>query len=113
MKQDTRSNLAYAPDGERFAVVLFFKQNLAKEKVERTGRWVRQVIDYVTKRGGTYYLPYQHFATNEQFQAAYPKWRSLAKLKRNTTRKGFFKTVFTKTISLKRIHHGYRFDSII
>ncbi|MFT4553540.1 MAG: UDP-N-acetylenolpyruvoylglucosamine reductase/SAM-dependent methyltransferase [Chlamydiales bacterium] len=82
IKQDDSSDLSYAKEGDRFAVVLFFNQSLRSEEVEKTKTWVREVVDYVSDRGGTYYLPYQHFATQEQFHDSYGnQWRGVAEMK--------------------------------
>ncbi|PJD95782.1 MAG: hypothetical protein CK425_07710 [Parachlamydia sp.] len=81
VKQDSKTMLSYAPTGERFAVVLFFNQNLAPKEIRKTKIWVRQVIDYLIAHEGTFYLPYQHFATLEQFKACYPNWKALAAYK--------------------------------
>lgn len=73
VKKDERALLGYATGGDRFAVVLFFNQSLVPAKVEKTRKWVQKVIDYLAEREGTFYLPYQHFATREQFQTCYPR----------------------------------------
>jgi FAD/FMN-containing dehydrogenase len=80
-KEDT-AELAYAPDGRRFAIVLFFNQSLAPEKIEKTRNWVREICDWLIERHGTFYLPYAHLATKEQFQAAYSNWDDVARVKR-------------------------------
>lgn len=84
VKHDTKSKLAYARDEDRFAIVLFFNQSLAQEEIDRTRAWIRQVIDYLKDEcdHGTFYLPYQQFATKEQFQACYPQWQEVLDLKR-------------------------------
>lgn len=81
VKQDNLAKLGYATEGDRFAIVLFFNQSLIPEEVEKTRRWVQKVIDYLAQRDGTYYLPYQHFATKEQFRACYPQWERVARAK--------------------------------
>lgn len=76
--KDNLSKLGYANKGDRFAIVLFFNQPLNPEKINKTEKWVKKVIDYLNERDGSYYLPYMHFATKEQFQKAYPQWRYVA-----------------------------------
>lgn len=73
VKKDDSTALPYASGGDHFAIVLFFNQSLAKEKIEETKKWVREVIDYLIEHDGTYYLPYQQFATSEQFSSCYPQ----------------------------------------
>jgi FAD/FMN-containing dehydrogenase len=82
VRKDDKAKLGYASQGDRFAVVLFFSQSLNKEEVEKTQTWVRQVIDYLGHVGGTFYLPYIHFATQEQFAKCYPAAAQVAEKKR-------------------------------
>jgi FAD/FMN-containing dehydrogenase len=72
VKQDNISALPYAKGEDHFAVVLFFNQSLAADEIEKTKAWVQEIINYLIECGGTYYLPYQHFATPEQFCQSYP-----------------------------------------
>ncbi len=72
VKHDPETKLSYAKGGDRFAIVLFFNQKLSRKSVQKTRRWVREVLNYLVEHGGTYYLPYQHFATQGQFEASYP-----------------------------------------
>lgn len=80
--QDDLAKLAYSAKGNRFAIVLYFNQSLIPEAVEQTKKWIRQVIDYLIARGGSYYLPYQHFATSHQFRSCYPNWKQVADAKK-------------------------------
>ena len=71
-KPDSGTLLAWARK-EVFAFVVYYRQgtdNKAKEKVKK---WTQEIVDAVTDMGGTYYLPYQIYASEEQFQKAYPK----------------------------------------
>ena len=77
VKKETRSKLGYAVDGDRFGVVLFFTQSLNETEVLKTKAWVQSVVDRLTKIGGTFYLPYVHFATREQFRKCYPVWQDI------------------------------------
>jgi len=90
VKCDPNTKLSYARDGERFAIVLFFNQNLSPKEVLKTKGWVREVIDYLIAHEGTYYLPYQHFATLEQFRACYPDWESIAAQKPSLFNNGLY-----------------------
>ena len=76
VRQDFNTKLSYAQEGDRFAVVLFFNQKLSPKEIQKTKLWVRQVIDYLIAHEGSYYLPYQHFATSDQFKACYPNWET-------------------------------------
>lgn len=70
-KSDSGSYLAWARE-EVFAFVLYFKQFYGEEAQTKVGIWTRELIDAVISCNGTYYLPYQIFATYEQFNRAYP-----------------------------------------
>lgn len=71
--KDERAKMGYATEGNRFAVVLYFTQYLNEKEVEKTQNWIRQVIDKVHEFKGTFYLPYGHFAREEQFRISYPQ----------------------------------------
>lgn len=79
--QDKYSVMGYAKDGERFAVVLFFTQYLQEDHVNKTRQWVRDVVDKVIEMKGTFYLPYMHFATRDQFRKCYPQYELILKKK--------------------------------
>ena len=70
-KPDSGSYLAWARE-EVFAFVLYFKQFYGEEAQTKVGIWTRELTDAVISCNGTYYLPYQIFATYEQFNKAYP-----------------------------------------
>ncbi|GGC61650.1 FAD-binding protein [Undibacterium terreum] len=78
---DPGTLLAWAR-GETFAFVLYHKQRTRDNAKERVGVWTRELIDAVISCGGTYYLPYQPHATQEQFHRAYPGAQKLFELKR-------------------------------
>ena len=80
--QDKNCKMGYAKDGERFAVVLFFSQYLQEDHVNKTKKWVREVIDKVIELKGTYYLPYMHFPTRKQFQKCYPGYLEVLEKKK-------------------------------
>ena len=90
VKKDERAKLGYAVDGDRFAIVLFFTQALNKNEVEKTKNWVQAVVNRLTEIGGTFYLPYMHFATQEQFRECYPAWEDVDAKKRQYDPQGLF-----------------------
>lgn len=94
VKQDLKTKLSYAQEGDRFAVVLFFNQKLSPKEIQKTKIWVRQVIDYLIAHEGSYYLPYQHFATLEQFKACYPNWKTIISCKQSIDPKNLFDNGF-------------------
>lgn len=82
IKSEPATPLGYAKEENQFAIVLYFIQPLSEGKVKKTQAWVQETIDYLIAHGGSYYLPYQHFATKEQFQACYPRWKTFKKVKK-------------------------------
>lgn len=71
-KQDPGSLLAWART-EVFAFVIYYKQETSDSARSRVGVWTRELIDAALDVGGSYYLPYQLHATEEQFLRAYPR----------------------------------------
>ena len=79
-KKDLGSMLAWAKE-EVFAFVVWYKQSTTEVEKTRVGVWTRELIDASISLNGSYYLPYQAHATNEQFHKAYPNAKRLFKLK--------------------------------
>jgi FAD/FMN-containing dehydrogenase len=68
---DPGAKLAWART-ESFAFVVYYKQGTDEAARQHVGKWTRQMIDEVLSVGGTYYLPYQPWATDDQLHRAYP-----------------------------------------
>ncbi len=78
---DTDSLLPYAPQ-DRFAIVLFINHpnnNTANYDMRKA---TQELIDTVIKLNGRYYLPYALYATQDQFQQAYPEYKKLIAAKK-------------------------------
>ena len=71
-KPDPGSLLAWART-EVFAFVIYYKQGTSEAARSEVGVWTRELIDAALNDGGSYYLPYQLHATEEQFRRAYPR----------------------------------------
>lgn len=82
VKKNESRGFSYSRDEDMFAIVLFFNQSLLPNEIQKTRLWVRSVLDYLKEHNGTYYLPYQNFATKEQFQTCYPEWQRIAEKKK-------------------------------
>jgi FAD/FMN-containing dehydrogenase len=80
-KQDPGSLLAWART-EVFAFVLYYKQGTDDSAKKEVGVWTRELIDAALDLGGSYYLPYQLHATEQEFQRAYPRAPEFIALKR-------------------------------
>lgn len=70
--KDPGALLAWARE-EVFAFVLYYKQDTDAAARREVAVWTRELVDAVLSVGGTYYLPYQPHATQEQFLRAYPR----------------------------------------
>lgn len=79
-EKDTGSYLSWANE-EMFAFVVYYKQRTRDNAKSRVAVWTREMNEAAINLGGTFYLPYQIYATSDQFHAAYPKAKELFKLK--------------------------------
>jgi FAD/FMN-containing dehydrogenase len=79
-RQDPGSLLAWAKS-EVFAFVLYYKQGTSESAKAAVSGWTRELIDAALSVDGSYYLPYQIHATNEQFLRAYPRAKEFFALK--------------------------------
>jgi FAD/FMN-containing dehydrogenase len=77
---DNGSYMAWARE-EVFAFVVYYKQKTDKASREKVARWTRELIDAAISVGGSYYLPYQAHATQDQFMKAYPNAGKMFALK--------------------------------
>lgn len=78
---DPGSYLAWAPE-EVFAFVLYYKQGTSPAARHQVAEWTRELIEASLQHRGRYYLPYQPWASAEQFHRAYPRARQLFELKK-------------------------------
>jgi FAD/FMN-containing dehydrogenases len=74
VNKDEEAVLSYAKE-DMFALVCLFNAPLSSQGQLHMEQSVRQIIDEALRRGGTYYLPYAGYPTQEQFQAAYPNYK--------------------------------------
>src|SRR6185295_9373078 len=79
-KADIGSLLAWARE-EVFAFVVWYKQGTNEVAKNKVAIWTRELINAALSLGGSYYLPYQVHATEEQFHKAYPNAKKLFELK--------------------------------
>lgn len=94
--QDNTTFLSYAQAQEMFAVVLFINiPNNNYESLETAQVWTRKLIDATLLVGGSYYLPYVCFATQEQFEKAYPQHKAFKMIKQLYNPQNKFLNCFT------------------
>lgn len=79
--KNTESLLTYAPQ-ESFALVLYINMFNTRTGKERAQEWTQKLIDHALTLGGTYYLPYQLYATRKQLYKAYPNFKQLLEIKK-------------------------------
>lgn len=66
---------------EVFSFVIYYKQGTSVAAQQAVGIWTRKLIDAALQTGGSYYLPYQLHATQQQFEIAYPRAQEFFALK--------------------------------
>lgn len=89
-QQDPGTLLAWAKT-EVFAFVLYYRQGTLAADREHVAKWTRELIDAAIETGGSYYLPYQIWATDAQFRAAYPNAGAFFALKQRLDPTGKFR----------------------
>lgn len=90
--QDPGSLLAWART-DVFAFVIYYKQKTGPA-APPADVWSRALIDAALDLGGSYYLPYQLHATQEQFVRAYPRAGEFRSLKQRLDPDGKFRNMF-------------------
>jgi FAD/FMN-containing dehydrogenase/uncharacterized membrane protein YhaH (DUF805 family) len=80
-KKDPGSLLAWARE-EVFAFVVWYKQGTSEDEKAKVAVWTRELIESATSFNGSYYLPYQLHATEDQFHRAYPEAKNLFAMKK-------------------------------
>ena len=79
--KNTESLLTYAPQ-ESFALVLYINMFNTRTGKKKAQEWTQKLIDHALTLGGTYYLPYQLYATRKQLDEAYPNFKQLLEIKK-------------------------------
>jgi FAD/FMN-containing dehydrogenase/uncharacterized membrane protein YhaH (DUF805 family) len=79
-EKDSGSLLAWAKE-EVFAFVVWYKQDTNDAEKGKVAVWTRELIEAAMAQNGSYYLPYQVHAREEQFHKAYPNATKLFELK--------------------------------
>jgi len=81
IEQDKDSYLAWAK--KRYACVIFSPHSSGEtQALRKTGEVCRQLIRAANKRGGSFYLTYNRFATRDDLASAYPQFREFLNLKK-------------------------------
>jgi FAD/FMN-containing dehydrogenase len=81
IEQDKDSYLAWAK--KRYACVIFSPHSSGEtQALRKTGDVCRQLIRAANKRGGSFYLTYNRFATRNELASAYPQFQDFLNLKK-------------------------------
>src|SRR3984957_3664407 len=81
LEQDKDSYLAWAK--KRYACVIFSPHSSGEtQALRKTGEVCRQLIRAANKRGGSFYLTYNRFATRDELASAYPQFQDFLGLKK-------------------------------
>ncbi len=81
IEQDKDSYLAWAK--KRYACVIFSPHSSGEtQALRKTGEVCRQLIRAANKRGGSFYLTYNRFATRDELASAYPQFQDFLNLKK-------------------------------
>jgi len=91
--KDVDSVLSYAPD-ERLCLVMLFLQRKTSQDEVRMEEMTRRLIDATHTCGGGYYLPYRLHASQEQFNAHYPRTQEFFAQKKKHDPDGLFSNAF-------------------
>jgi decaprenylphospho-beta-D-ribofuranose 2-oxidase len=73
--------LSYAKE-DMFALVLLINQEMGEKAKKKTGDTIRGMIDITIEHGGSYYLPYYKYPTDEQLHETYPNAEEFFNYKR-------------------------------
>lgn len=95
-EKDTGSLLAWAKE-EVFAFVVWYRQFTTDAEKGKVAVWTRELIDASISQNGSYYLPYQVHAREDQFHKAYPDASKLFELKSKLDPSYKFRNVLWET----------------
>ena len=95
MPQNRDIVLSYSSE-ETIAVVLYANIGRDQNSIDLAQGWTQSLIDKSINLGGTYYLPYQGFATKKQMQTAYPNFRKFQLIKQKYDPQEVFVNKFYK-----------------
>ena len=74
------SALSYSPK-DSFPLVLYINHEMSEAGKQQAIRYTQELVDAALKNDGTFYLPYQHYASPEQLRKAYPQFEGFLKKK--------------------------------
>ncbi len=94
-EQDKDSFLAWAK--KRYACIIFSPHTSGEtQALKKTGEVCRQIIRAANKRGGSFYLTYNRFATRDELASAYPQFPDFLNLKKQHDPREIFQSDWYK-----------------
>jgi decaprenylphospho-beta-D-ribofuranose 2-oxidase len=100
-KKELETVLSYAKE-DSFAFVLYVNTGLSHDEQQVTSQWTQELIDAALDLNGTYYLPYQRYATSEQLYRSYKNIDPFLKKKKQCDPSNLFMNEFFKHILLNQ-----------
>ncbi len=100
--KDCESFLSYSTQ-DTIAFVLYF--TIKPDEVEKVKKYSQSLIDACLKSGGTFYLPYQRFATKWQLLASYPKLPEFVEQKKKYDPSNLFISSWYQDYILPAVSH--------
>lgn len=91
-----RSFLSYAKE-DSFAFVLYINHETSKDGIDNAKKWTREMTEAALNYGGNFYLPYQQYQTDAQFQRGYPEFETFLEKKQVYDPKSRFVSSFFET----------------
>jgi len=91
--QEEVTSLHYATK-DMLGLVVLIQHGVENKDIEEAKEMIRKWTDLTIKLGGTYYLPYYPYQTEEQFQTAYPNWKNFQEEKRRRDPNNVFQNLF-------------------
>jgi len=83
ISNNSESFLSYSEDEDKFGAVLYFNVGLSDKEQDKVEKWTRDLIDLSLELNGTYYLPYELYASQDQIRKSYPKFNEFCINKKN------------------------------
>ena len=74
--------------------MLYLNQKMSDEGTRAAEQFTRELIEATVQYGGTYYLPYQRYATGAQIRKAYPQLDAFIQKKAEYDPNGVFDNTF-------------------
>lgn len=91
--KNEESVLSYSTK-ESYGIVLYFNIGLSDKEQKIVERWTQELINIAIKYDGTFYLPYQLYASNDQVRKAYHNFNKFIEKKKEYDPQELFMSKF-------------------